>query len=130
MRLVNLKTAGLIASVVVLALGAGAAAGGEQAKATKQVEAGGVFLPQNTYFDPKKLTAHKGDKIHWTFTGDLTHDVYLNKAPKGVTKTDYKLGTMHPGDEATSPRFRKRGDYIFFCSLHQATMKLSLTVKR
>jgi plastocyanin len=129
-RLVVPTTAGLIAAVAALALCVGAAAGGERAKATKDVEAGGTTLPQNTYFDPKSLAVHKGDKLHFTFKGTFDHDVYLNKAPKGVTKSDYRVGTKHPGDEATSPRFRKPGDYTFYCSFHQSTMKLSLTVKR
>jgi plastocyanin len=128
-RHLGLKAIGLIAAVVVLALGAGAAAGGAPAKATKQVEAGGTGIPSNTYFDPQNVAIHKGDKVHWTFTGDFDHDVYLTRGPHGIDKSKYRFGFRHPGDELTTG-FRKRGDYKFICTVHSGTMHLKVTVKR
>jgi plastocyanin len=128
-RHLGLKTIGLTAAVVVLALGAGAAIGGERAKATKQVEAGGTGFPGNTYFDPENLAIHKGDRVHWTFTGDYAHDVYLTHGPRGIDKSKYRFGFRDPGDELTT-RFQKKGTYKFICTVHSGTMHLKVDVNR
>jgi plastocyanin len=128
MRLLSPKAIGLTAAAAALALSASAVAGGG-AKATKQVEAGGVGVPSNTFFDPHTLGIHKGDKVHWTFTGDFDHDVYLTDGPKGVDKSKYRFGFRSPGDELTTG-FRKKGTYKFICTVHAGTMHLKVNVNR
>jgi plastocyanin len=76
------------------------------------------------YFSPSKLTVKSGTTIKWTWPTGLTgtHDVMLNKHPKGVKPfmSDYAAGGY-----SFKRKLVKRGTYSFLCDLHQGmTMKV------
>lgn len=125
MRL-GLKTVGLTAAVAALALGASAAAGGERAKTTAQVGIEGTVT--SGYYDPKNLTIHKGDKVNWTWHDNKGHSVWLKDGPNGVKNSDYRSPAYSSPGNTWAKRFRKPGEYKFFCSLHP-TMTMKIEVK-
>ncbi len=82
-----------------------------------------VTLHDN-YFSPSKLTVKPGTTIKWVWPSGLsdTHDVMLNKHPKGVKPfmSDYAAGGY-----SFKRKLFKQGTYTFLCDLHQGmTMKV------
>lgn len=86
-----------------------------------------VTLHDN-YFSATKLTVKKGTTIRWNWASGLTntHDVMLDKHPKGVKTfmSDYAAGDYSYKHKLTVP-----GTYTFVCELHQG-MNMKIVVKR
>ena len=82
----------------------------------------------DNYFGPSKLTVKSGTTIKWTWMSGLTntHDVMLDKGPKGVKMfmSDYAAG-----DYVFKKKLAKPGKYVFVCELHQG-MGMTINVKR
>jgi plastocyanin len=80
-------------------------------------------------FAPTKLTVKKGNAINWVWSNQNynTHNVTLEKGPKGVKKSQYTSidGTrgIHFKRTFTTP-----GTYHFECTIHPA-MVITVTVK-
>jgi plastocyanin len=113
--------AGLIA---VIALGAAAAVPGmaETKRATKQV---GVY---DDYFNPEEVKIHKGDRVKWVWDQFSVedHNVTLKKGPG---KKFHSPDKHYPTDPYVH-RFKKRGRYKIWCTLHPQSMKMTVRVKR
>ena len=80
------------------------------------------------YFSPSKMTVKSGTTLRWVWGTGLTdtHDVMLDKHPKGVKRfmSDYAAGDYTFKRKLTTP-----GKYTFVCDLHQG-MAMNVTVKR
>jgi plastocyanin len=118
-RLKSLKlgAAALAAGAVVLV----PAAAGAGAASTKKVSIG------DNFYSPSKLTIHKGTTVAWqwpTTTGD-THDVTLDKGPKGVKKFQSEIAAS---DYTYKKKFTVAGKYHIICSLHE-DMTMDITVR-
>jgi len=79
------------------------------------------------YFSPSKLTVKAGTTIRWKWAYGLTHthDVMLDRHPKGVAPfmSDYAAG-----DYSFKRRLKKAGKYTFLCDLHEG-MRMTVVVK-
>ncbi len=124
----NLKIAASALAVAAVALApatAGAGASGKKHKKHKtETKKVGIF---DNYYDPAKLTIHKGSTVKWQWpitTGD-THDVTLKKGPKGVKKFQSEIAAS---DYTYSHKFTVAGKYHIICSLHEG-MTMDITVR-
>src|SRR5436190_1311996 len=101
---------------------AGHAATASAASATRKVTVA------DGYFSPSKLTVKSGTTIRWVWANGLsyTHDVMLDKAPKGVKHfmSDYAAGGY-----SFKRALKVPGKYSFLCDLHQ-NMRMSVAVTR
>jgi plastocyanin len=79
------------------------------------------------YYSPSKLTVKAGTTIKWVWGSGMTntHDVMLDKHPKGVKRfmSDYAAG-----DYTFKRMLSKPGKYTFVCDLHQG-MEMSIVVR-
>lgn len=83
------------------------------------------------YFLPVELKVEKGSKVRWDWkhvTGG-THNVTLDKGPKGVKKGD--LSSADSGDSSFTftRRLKVAGKYQFYCTYHPITMRMTVNVK-
>lgn len=113
----------LAALALVPAVDAGAKGKAKQRKApTKTVK---IF---DNYYEPAKLTVRKGTTVVWKWpavTGD-SHDVTLEKGPKGVKKFQSEVA----GSAYTYKRKLKvPGRYDIICTLHEE-MTMKIVVRR
>lgn len=97
------------------------------------------------FFSPTDLAIKKNDQVNWKWdaSNTNTHNVVLQKGPKGV-----KLGCKTKGKDAYSPliskcnksgsgaigvKFKKKfdisGTYDFVCTIHPTQMQLKVKVK-
>jgi plastocyanin len=80
------------------------------------------------YFSPSKMTVKSGTTIKWNWATGLTdtHDVMLDKHPKGVKRfmSDYAAGGYTFKRKLVVP-----GTYTFLCDIHQG-MTMKIVVKR
>lgn len=98
-----------------------AAGGGKPQKKTVKIA--------DNYYSPTKLTVNKGSTITWKWpdtTGD-THDVLLDKGPKGVKAFQSETaGSFYSYKrKLTTP-----GVYKIICTLHEQEMKMTITVRK
>ena len=100
---------------------AGHAATARAASATRTVTVA------DGYFSPSKLTVKSGTTIRWVWANGLsyTHDVMLDKAPKGVKR-------FHSAKAATDYTFSRTlttpGTYRIVCTLHR-DMTMTIRVR-
>jgi plastocyanin len=103
-------------------------ASGSQSKPSRQVVKK-VQVVDNL-FAPTKLTVTKGNAVNWVWSNQNynTHNVTLEKGPKGIKKSQYTSidGTrgIHFKRTFTTP-----GTYHFECTIHPA-MLITVTVKK
>lgn len=95
--------------------------GGE--KAAKSVE----VSMQNIAFDPESVTVAKGGTVTWTNNESVGHDVTKTGGP-GPDFRSGEPGGMGQGD-TYEQTFRKAGKVEYVCTVHQGTMKGTITVK-
>lgn len=113
-------------AAAVLVLGAtGAAAAASPTAHTAKTKT--VKVADN-FYSPKRLTVAKGTTIRWAWSkrNADTHDVYLNRKPKGIRH-------FRSAPATTSYRFkrklRKPGVYKLLCTFHEG-MAMRIRVKR
>ncbi len=98
-----------------------AAGGGKPQKKT-------VTIADN-YYSPTKLTVNKGSTVTWKWpdtTGD-THDVLLDKGPKGVKKFQSEsAGSFY----SYKQKLKVPGEYKIICTLHEQEMKMTIRVRK
>jgi plastocyanin len=89
-----------------------------------------VMVQDNPIYrlNPGKLTVKSGTKVTWKWDSSNfdTHDVKLQKGPKGVKKFHSKLASQ---DYKFAQTLRKRGKYTVVCTLHPIDMHQTITVK-
>jgi plastocyanin len=96
--------------------------GGKERKVgRKAIRVGSMF------FNPARISARKGQRITWRFTGGTRHSVTVTGGPGSapIAFSSPWLG----GGATYSYRPRKRGTYKLFCSLHPAAMTQTLRVR-
>jgi plastocyanin len=71
---------------------------------------------------PGKITIKKGTKVTWKWTGYLEHNVTVRKGPVKFHSKNMVFGSY-------SHRFRKKGTYHLYCTLHPNTMKETVVVR-
>ncbi len=126
-RGIRATAAGLVAvAAIVLPLGGGASAK-PKPKPPKPVH---VAVKDN-FYSPSKINQKKGGKVVWRWSNANTqsHNVTLQKAPKGVKKRQFRSNTAS-SDFTFKKKFTKPGKYHFVCTIHPETMVMDLTVKR
>jgi plastocyanin len=64
---------------------------------------------QDNFFSPVKAVIAKGDKVKWTNTGKVAHNVTF---PDG-----FKSGNFSPG-ESTVAKFNRAGKFPYTCTIH------------
>jgi plastocyanin len=129
MRLTKLaKIAASALAVAAVALApAAAGAGAASHKKKKRASVTKTVELHDNYYDPAKLTVREGTTIKWkwpTTTGD-THDVTLDKAPKGVKKFQSEIAAS---EYTYSKKLTVPGKYHIICSLHEE-MTMDITVR-
>lgn len=78
----------------------------------------------DSYFEPKNITIHTGEKIIWINKGKKDHTVTSDNG-------DFNSGHIHPG-ASVSYTFTKPGTYDYSCTMHSFLMfgmKGKITVK-
>ena len=114
--------AAALLSVTLAPAVAGAGTGRSSKKPVKRT----VTVADN-YYAPIKLTVPKGSTITWKWpddTGD-THDVHLQKGPKGVRHFESEVASVEYSYKQT---LRVAGKYHIVCTLHDE-MTMDITVK-
>lgn len=81
------------------------------------------------YYSPTSLKIHTGDKVKWKWIDTSnSHNVTLNKGPKGVKKKDFTSTTGSFGI-TFKKTFKKKGTYQFYCTIHPTVMQEIVKVK-
>lgn len=122
------------AAAVALALGsAGAAAGvagavGGPPPPTANASATKTVKVADNFYSPKKLTVAKGTTIKWTWSNRNadSHDVFLNKRPKGVKRFQSPPAATF---FSYKRKLGKAGTYKILCTFHE-NMTMRIDVKR
>jgi len=119
-----------IAAVALALGGAGAVAGASgaaeepsaSASATKTVKVA------DNFFSPKKLSVAKGTTIKWKWSNRNadSHDVYLNKKPKGVKRFQSPPAATF---FSYKRKLEKAGTYKILCTFHE-NMTMRIDVKK
>ncbi len=121
---------GVVVALIALAVGALAATGVASpfAKATRPEK---VKVKDN-FFNPDSVKVKKGNKVRWKWSDNNfnTHNVTLKKGPRGVNKRKFTSQTSGVEGFKFTKRFKKRGKYNFYCTIHPDVMKMTVTVKR
>jgi plastocyanin len=122
---------GIVAALIALAVGAIAATGVASpfAKATRPEK----VKVRDDFYSPTSVKVKKYGKVTWSWGKNGTfdpHNVTVKKGPKGVKKSKFRSQTSTaPGFKFTK-KFKKRGKYNFYCTIHPDVMKMTVTVKR
>jgi plastocyanin len=83
------------------------------------------------YFSPDGVKIRSGSKVSydWSDANVDSHNVHLKKAPRKVSKKDFKSATGTYGIRF-APKFKVPGKYHFVCTLHSSVMQMDVTVKK
>jgi plastocyanin len=125
-----LAAAGAAAMLVLVPVTAGAGASPQAQAAKKHHKKKAVKKTvriHDNYYTPAKLTVPRGSTITWKWpvtTGD-SHDVTLDKGPKGVKKFQSEIAAS---DYSYKYKFKVAGKYHIICSLHEG-MTMDITVR-
>lgn len=103
-----------------VALAAAPAAGAPQRKTVKVGD---------YYLSPTSLTVNKGSTIsfRWLPENADSHDVKLDRGPKGVRKWTSEISTT---DYTYKRTLKVPGRYRVICTLHPDTMVTNITVRK
>ena len=110
-------------SLALLALAPAVDAGAAGKKKPKPLTVG-IF---DNYYEPAKAKVPVGTKVVWKWpavTGD-SHDVTLDKGPKGVKKFQSPVAAAQFKYKRT---LTKKGKYHIICTLHEE-MTMDITVR-
>lgn len=130
--MLSVKRHGLIALILgLLACGIAANAAGAAHKTKKKKVFTKTVKVVDDYYAPTNVTLKKGNAINWVWSkyNYDSHNVTLMKGPKGVKKSQFKSVTGTSGIHFKRT-FVKPGTYHFECTIHPATMYLTVIVKR
>jgi plastocyanin len=124
---VSLRRRTLIAALAACVVAVPAAAAAPDAVQRKTVH----VTVADDYFSPTAVKIRKGSKVSydWSDANVDSHNVKLQKGPKGVEKGDFKSATGAIGIRFV-PKFKVVGKYSFVCTLHRSVMQMDVTVKK
>jgi len=119
-----------------VALGAIAAAAvavapaSEAGKSSKPIK-GPTIKVADDFFSPTDVKVKPNTKVKykWDAANTDSHNVIIQKGPKGINKKDFKSATGSIGVKF-NPVFEKKGTYDFICTIHPDVMKMKVTVKK
>jgi plastocyanin len=117
-----------ITAMTVVALGGVAAvvpaAAGSAPKVIKKVTV------EDDFYGPSRLKLTKGAEVKWQWkkTNLDSHNVTLVKGPKGIKAKAWTSATGSSGI-VFNRTFTKPGTYHFQCTIHPASMNLTIVVK-
>jgi hypothetical protein len=74
------------------------------------------------FFAQRRVVVNRGSTVTWNFDGNVDHDVAVANGPYAFSSEWIKQGQF-------SYRFRKRGTYGLFCTLHPGLMSQELKVE-
>ena len=116
---------------LALASGAGAALLPSIGLAQAKPKVVKVVKVQDDFYSPKKLTIKRGNELNyvWNKNNVDSHNVVLVSGPKGVAHTKFSSATGFSGIKF-KPTFTKVGTYHFKCTIHPATMTMTVIVKK
>jgi plastocyanin len=112
----------LAACAALPAAGAGSASAGKARPKVVKV--------RDDYFSPTTVTAKPGKTVKWSWGNANTdsHDVTLQKGPKGVKRGDFRSISGAVG-LTFQPNFKKTGTYDFYCTIHPDVMQMKVVIK-
>ncbi len=113
-----------VAAAPVASLGAEPTAGSAKAK-PKNVKV------RDDFFSPTAVKVKSGKKVKWSWGNQNidSHDVTLKSGPKGVKKSKFRSHTAAIGYTYTK-KFKKKGTYNFYCTIHPSVMLMTVEVKK
>jgi plastocyanin len=120
---------GIVAALIALAVGAIAATSVASpfAKATRPEK----VKVLDDFYKPDNVKVKKNGKVTWKWGAVFNnHNVTLKKGPKGVNKSKFTSQTSSDEGFKFTKKFKKRGKYNFYCTIHPDVMKMTVTVKR
>ena len=89
--------------------------------ATKTVKVGDNWFVRSS--GVPTVTVKKGDTVKWTWVGDSSHNVIVQKGP-------VKFASPIKSSGSFKRKMTRRGTYVLFCSLHgKADQSMMLVVK-
>ena len=112
-------------SAIAAAPAAAPAAEPQQAK-TKTVK----VRVRDDFYSESRVKIKKGQKVKWSW-GNLNfnpHDVTLKKGPKKVKKKRFRSLTASIG-YSWAKKFKVKGTYKMFCTIHPITMQMNVKVR-
>jgi plastocyanin len=125
----RIPTRTALAAAACIAAGAVIVPVASSSAAAKKQAVKKVSVADN-YFAPTKLTVAKGSAVNWVWSNQNynTHNVTLEKGPKGVSKSKF---TSIDGARGISFKktFTTPGTYHFECTIHP-DMVITVTVKK
>jgi plastocyanin len=114
----------LAAGVAAVAVIPAATAGGAAKKAPKPR----VVKVADDYFGPAKITGLSRNRVvqwRWLAVNGNTHDVKLQKGPKGFKRFHSDAATAY---FSFKRKLTKKGRYVVICTFHE-DMRMTITVK-
>jgi plastocyanin len=126
-RFLKLVVLGLAATSALSAVAAVSSAGhGTNSIGDEVVTAGSkadVYVHDN-FFDPRSLTAERGEAVLWRWRGENRHNVVFTKVPPEARRK----GADTRREGKWRRKFWRRGLYKYVCTIH-AGMKASILVE-
>jgi plastocyanin len=78
----------------------------------------------DVWYSPRRLTVRSGTVVRWKTVGEAPHDVTVLTGPRHFTSP------LVPSGTSWRKRFRRRGHYVLFCSIHgRRKMSMRLYVR-
>ena len=118
-------------ALVAIAAGAVAVAPASQAGKSSKPAKGPTVKVADDFFSPTDVKVKPNTQVNykWDKTNLNSHNVIIQKGPKGINKKDFKSATGSIGVKF-KPVFEKKGTYDFVCTIHPDLMKMKVTVKK
>jgi plastocyanin len=99
-------------------------------KSSKPIK-GPTITVADDFYSPVDVKIKPNTKLNykWDPANTDSHNVVLQKGPKGINKNDFKSATGSIGIKF-KPVFEKKGTYDLLCTIHPDVMKMKVTVKK
>jgi plastocyanin len=116
------------AGVAAGASGASGAAGDPASPPTARAAATKTVKVADNFYSPKRLTVAKGTTIRWKWSNRNadSHDVYLNRKPKGVKRFQSPPAATF---FSYKRKLKRAGTYKILCTFHE-NMTMRIDVER
>jgi len=121
------------AAVALVAIAAGAvvvAPATQAGKSSKPIK-GPTVKVVDDFYSPTAVKVKPNTQVtyKWDKANTNSHNVIIQKGPKGIKKKDFESATGSIGVKF-KPVFEEKGTYDFVCTIHPDVMKMKVTVKK
>ncbi len=86
------------------------------------------------YYAPTTVRIRRGGKVKfkWARSNLNPHNVTLKRGPKKLTRRQKRKLRSRTGSYGIkfNPKFKRRGTYKFYCTLHPGTMQMTVKVRK